>query len=107
MAIIIKKRTISKKKKNKAINSRPNSTILDIAQKLQHRKYKKNEKCGKCQRKIKIKFMKLTCVNFSFFILLFSPSNSSGDRGRYFSRSAGDTELRWKRKKNIYLLYVK
>lgn len=49
--------------------------------------------------------MKLTCVNFSFFILLFSPSNSSGDRGRYFSRSAGDTELRWNKKKKKNILF--
>lgn len=55
MAIIIKKRTISKKKKNKAINSRPNSTILDIAQKLQHRKYKKKRKMWKMPEKNKNK----------------------------------------------------
>lgn len=43
----------------------------------------------------KRKLILLTCVSLSSFLRLLSLSMSSGERGgRYFSRSAGDTELR-------------
>lgn len=47
----------------------------------------------------------LTCVNLSSLRRLAS-SKSAGERGRYFSRSAGDTELRYIRKMNNFRIFA-
>lgn len=55
------------------------------------------------KRAVHVLYTLLTFVNLSSLRRLAS-SISTGDRGRYFSRSAGDTEFRWKQKEKFVLV---